>query len=45
MNYEQDVDNDEQVVGVPKGIESSKPLEGFWQVYPIPAEPRLGQCV
>lgn len=41
VNDKEDVNNDKKVVGVPKGVEPSKPPEGFRESYPASSEPRL----
>lgn len=43
VDDEEDVDDYEQVVRVPKGVEAGEPLQGFWEVKPVAAEPRGGQ--
>lgn len=30
MNNQEGIDNDEEMMGVPKGIETSEIVEGFW---------------
>lgn len=44
MDDEEDVDDDEEMVGVPKSIESRQSLQRFWEVQPAATKPRGGQC-
>ena len=43
MDDEEDIDNDKEMVRVPKGIEACESLDGFWEVQAVAAEPWLSQ--
>lgn len=43
VNDKKHIDNDQKVMGVPKGIETSKIVEGFRQLNQASPEPRGGQ--
>ena len=43
MDDEQDVDQDEEVVGVPEGVEAGDAIKGFWELHQAPAEPVGGE--
>jgi hypothetical protein len=42
MDNKESVDNNEQMVGIPEGIEASEFLERFRQVEPVTPEPWRG---
>ena len=44
VDYEQDIDNDKQVVWIPEGIEASKPIKGFGKLNEAPPKPSGGKC-
>lgn len=44
VDYEQDIDNDKQVVWIPEGIEASESVKGLGKLNEASSEPPCGKC-